>query len=122
MTRAVLLVVAAAQLLPGILAIVAPGVFYDQLGAYPPENHHYIRDVGSWQIGLGLLALAAARRPALRAPVLLALAVQYVLHGVSHVIDVNAPDPAWQGPAALALQVAGAVVLTALAIKESRST
>ncbi len=117
----VLLVVAAAQLLPGIVAAVAPGAFYDGLAGYPPENHHFIRDLGSWQIALGLLALAAARRPSLRAPVLLALAVQYAVHTISHIVDVNDTDPAWQGPAALALQLLGAVVLTALAIREHRT-
>jgi hypothetical protein len=116
----VLLVVAAAQLLPGILAVVAPGAFYDQIASYPPENSHFIRDLGSWQIALGLLALAAFRRPALRVPVLLVLAVQYVLHAVSHVIDVDSTDPAWQGPTALVLQLLGAIVLVALAVREQR--
>jgi peptidoglycan/LPS O-acetylase OafA/YrhL len=117
----VLLVVAAAQLLPGIVAAVAPGAFYDGIASYPPENDHFIRDLGSWQIALGVLALIAVRRHSLRAPVLLVLALQYVLHAISHIIDVNDTDPAWQGPAALVLQLVGAGVLIVLAVRENRT-
>lgn len=120
-TGVVLLIVAASQLLPGILALVAPAAFYDAFAAFPPENSHFIRDVGSWQVALGILALVAWRRPAFRTPVLGVLAVQYALHLLSHVIDVNASDPAWHGPFGLVAEGLGAVVLTALFVKEYRS-
>lgn len=116
-----LLVAAATQLLPGILATVSPAAFYDTLATYPPENSHFLRDVGSWQVALGLLALAAWRRPGLRAPVLGALAIQYTLHAVSHAIDVNDSEPAWLGPVTLAALVLAAVVFALLALKEPRS-
>lgn len=115
-----LLLVAAGQLIPGVLATVAPGAFYDAIAGYPPENSHFIRDIGSWNIALGLLALVAWRRPALRAPALGILAVQFALHTISHAIDVNHSEPAWQGPAALVAQALGVVVLTALFLRESR--
>jgi predicted anti-sigma-YlaC factor YlaD len=116
-----LLVAAATQLLPGILATVSPAAFYDTIASYPPQNSHFLRDVGSWQIALGLLSLFAWRRPALRAPVLWVLAVQYTLHTVSHVIDVNDSDPSWQGPAALVLLALGAALFVVLAVREQRS-
>ena len=116
-----LLLVAAGHLLPGILAVVSPNGFYESIASYPPENGHFIRDLGSWQIATGLLALVAWRRPSFRAPVLGILAVQFALHTLSHVIDVDATEPAWQGPAALVAQAIGVVVLTALFVKESRS-
>jgi hypothetical protein len=121
MTRVVLLIVAPGQLLPGLLAFFAPSAFYDLIASYEPENDHFVRDLGSWQIGLGLLALLAANRPAIHVPALAVLAVQFTLHTVSHVIDVGAAEAAWQGPFALATQALGAVVLTALLIKELRS-
>ena len=117
---AVLLVVAASQLLPGVLAMVAPAAFYDAFAAFPPENHHFIRDVGSWQVALGLVALLAWWRPAIRVPVLAILALQYGLHLVSHVIDVDASDPEWHGVFGLATEALGTVVLTAIAVKEAR--
>jgi hypothetical protein len=121
LTEVTLLLVAAAQLLPGLLAFLAPAAFYDAVASYPPENHHLIRDVGSWQIALGILAIIAWRRPALRVPALGIFAVQFTLHAVSHLIDVDASDPAWQGPVALGLEAVGAGVLIALFIKEPRT-
>ena len=120
-TGIALLVAAATQLLPGILATLSPAAFYDTIASYPPENSHVLRDVGSWQIPFGLLALAAWRRPALRAPVLVALAIQYGLHAISHGIDVNGSDPAWQGPVTLALLVLGTAIFAVLAQREARS-
>ena len=116
---AVVLVVAGlAQLLPGLLAFLAPGASSDAIAGFPPRNDHVLRDLGAWQIGLGAIALAGARRPAWHAPLLGLLALQYALHAVSHVIDVNDSDPAWQGPVTLALQVLGALLLAALALRE----
>jgi len=116
----VLAVVGPAQVLPGLLAFLAPGAFYDALAGYPPENDHFIRDLGSWQIALGAAALYGARRAAWRVPLLGLLALQYGLHAVSHVIDVGDTDPGWQGPFALVLQVAGFAVLAALFAREER--
>lgn len=119
-TTTVLYVVAAAQLLPGLLAFLAPGAFYDLLAPYPPENEHLSKDLGAWQIGLGAAALIAARRPAWRVPMLGVLALQYGLHTVSHAIDVSGSDPAWNGPAVLVLQALATLVLLALLMKERR--
>ena len=114
----VLVVVGLAQLLPGLLAFFAPGAFYDALAGYPPRNDHFLRDLGSWQIALGAIALYGARRQAWRAPLLGLLALQYLLHAISHLINVNDTDPAWQGPFALALQVLGFLALAGLFLRE----
>ena len=121
LTTLVLYAVAAAQLLPGVLAFVAPGAFYDLLGPYPPQNDHFVKDLGSWQIALGAAALVAARRASWRAPMLAVLAVQYGLHTVSHAIDVGGTDPAWNGPVTLALQALITLVLVVRLAKEHRS-
>lgn len=113
-----LLLVAVPQLLLGALAFVAPGVFFDQIGPYPPENAHYVKDVGSWQVGLGAAALYAVRRPSWRAPMLGILALQFALHAISHLIDVDASDPSWNGPFVLATQALGVVVLGGLFVRE----
>ena len=120
MTAAVLLLVGLSQVLPGVLAFVAPGTFFEVVGPYPPQNAHFVKDLGSWQVGLGLIALLAARRQAWQAPVLAVLALQYALHTVSHVIDVDVADPRSAGVFALVTQALGAVVLTALAVREAR--
>lgn len=114
----VLLVAGLAQLLPGLMAFLAPGAFYDQIAAYPPENAHFIKDLGSWQIALGAAALVAVRRPAWRAPMLGLLALQVGLHAISHVIDVDRAEQAWQGVSAIVLQAVGFLVLAALFVRE----
>lgn len=120
-TTAVLYAIAATQVLPGLLALLAPGVFYDLLGPYPPQNDHFIKDLGSWQIALGVAAFLGARRADWRVPILAILALQYGLHTVSHVIDVNGTDPSWNGPASLALEALATLVLLALLVKERRT-
>ena len=120
LTTTILYVVAAAQLLPGVFALVAPGAFYDVIGPYPPENAHFIKDLGSWQIALGVAALLGARRADWRVPMLAVLALQYGLHTVSHAIDAGGTDPSWNGPATLVLQALATLVLLALLLKERR--
>jgi hypothetical protein len=94
------------------------GVFYDLIASYPPDNAHFLKDIGSWQFALGAAALYAARRPAWRVPMLGILAIQYTLHTISHLIDLDVADPAWQGTFALVTQGIGAVVLVALFLRE----
>src|SRR5215213_7299077 len=94
---AVLLVVGVTQLATGVLAFFAPGAFYDLVASYPPENHHFLKDVGSWNLSLGAIALYGARRTDWRLPLLGLIGIQYAFHFISHVIDVNDADPAWQG-------------------------
>jgi hypothetical protein len=117
-TGALLLFVAAAQILPGLLAFLWPAGFYDALAPYPPENDHILRDVGTWQIALGIAAAVAAWRPSWRVPMLAILTVQYGLHSISHLIDVGNSDPSWNGPVVLALQVGATAILAAFLVRE----
>lgn len=114
----VLLVVGFTQLATGVLAFVAPGAFYDLVAGYPPENHHFVKDVGSWNVALGAIALYGARRADWRTPLLGLLALQYALHTVSHVIDAGDSDPGWHSTFALITQGFGAVLLFALFLRE----
>ncbi|HEV3002374.1 MAG TPA: hypothetical protein VGW75_16650 [Solirubrobacteraceae bacterium] len=115
---AVLLIVGVTQLATGAFAFLAPGAFYDAIAAYPPENHHFLMDVGSWQVALGAIALYGARRAEWRVPLLGLIAIQYLLHGISHAIDVDLAEEAWQGWSALAAQVVGFVALAGLFLRE----
>ena len=114
----VLTIVGVTQIASGVLAFVAPGAFYDLVAGYPPENHHFLKDVGSWNVALGGLALYGARRADWRVPLLGFLAVQYVLHTISHVIDAGDSDPGWHSTFALITQGLAAVVLIALFLRE----
>jgi uncharacterized membrane protein len=95
---ALLTVFAVAQLILGALLWLTPGFFHDEIGPYGPRNDHYMGDVATWYLALGVLALIAARRPVWRAPVLLLALIQYGLHSVNHLIDIGEADPEWLGP------------------------
>ncbi len=118
LVSAVLTIVGLTQLATGTLALVAPGAFYDAFAGYPPQNDHFIMDLGSWQVALGAIALFGARRPAWRVPLLGFLALQYTLHTIPHILHVDDADTAGHGGFGLATQAFGAVVLAALFLRE----
>lgn len=94
------------QLALGGLMALAPGIFFEQIGPYAPQNDHYIRDLSTFYLALGAAAVVSWRRPSWRMPVLVLALVQYVLHVVNHVLDMGEADPERLGPvnvAALAL-------------------
>jgi hypothetical protein len=87
--RTILLVAAVYHLLLGAFMIFAPGAFYDTLGKFPPENHHYIKDVASFYIALGVVFFVSVRRRSWRTPVLAFAAIEYAIHAINHLVDVN---------------------------------
>ena len=79
----------------GLWAFVAPKSFFDALAEFDPYNRHFIHDVGSMQIGIGLGALVAARtlRPLVAAFV--GLTGFQVMHVVSHIVDRDLGGRPW---------------------------
>ena len=117
---AVLIVAGVTQIITGVTALLAPGVFYDVIASYPPENEHFLMDLGSWQIALGAVAVYGARRPEWRVPLLGLVGLQYLLHAVPHLIHVDDPEEGWHGPFALIAQLLGAGLLLGLVAREVR--
>ncbi|MGB8503475.1 hypothetical protein, partial [Mycobacterium sp.] len=93
----VLLVYGIYSTLLGLVMIVAPGFFFDTVGGFGPRNGHYIFDTAAFELPLGLLYLAAIRWPSWRVPVLAFATAHYVLHAISHLIDVNTANIHWVG-------------------------
>ena len=87
--RTVLLVAAAYHLILGAYMFFAPGSFYDTLGKFPPENHHYIKDVATFYIALGAAFYVSSHRPSWRVPVLAFAVLEYTIHALNHLIDVG---------------------------------
>jgi hypothetical protein len=80
---------AAYELALGLWMVVAPRSFYDQVaafGGYPP---HFIRDVATWQLALGVTLAAAVGRASWRPPLLAFAALQTGLHAINHWVDVD---------------------------------
>jgi hypothetical protein len=95
--RTILLVAAVYHLLLGAFMFFAPGSFYDSLGKFPPENHHYIKDVSTFYIALGVVLFISVRRRTWRVPLLLFATLEYGIHAINHLVDVGDATSAFTG-------------------------
>jgi hypothetical protein len=95
--RTILLVAAVYHLLLGAFMFLAPGAFYDSLGKFPPENQHYIKDVSTFYIALGLVLFVSVRRRSWRVPLLLFATFEYALHALNHLVDVGDASSDFRG-------------------------
>ena len=88
-----------------------PGSFFEALGPFGVRNDHYIRDAATFQLALGLLALAGVWRPQLRLAALGVIGAQFLLHAINHLADIPEADPEWVGVADfVGLSLAGAAL------------
>jgi hypothetical protein len=87
--KAVLVVVAAYHVATGLLALVAPDTFFNQIGHYGIENSHYVGDVGAFILAFGVAVGISVVRPSWRAPILWLGALWYGFHSINHVFDTG---------------------------------
>jgi hypothetical protein len=87
--KAILLFVGAFHLATGLLALLAPGTFFDDIGRYGAENLHYVGDVGAFTTAAGIGLVVAAYRPSWRVPMLWVGAAWYGLHALNHAFDTD---------------------------------
>jgi hypothetical protein len=99
------------QLAVGLFLAAAPGAFFDAIGPFGTRNDHYMRDLATFYIALGVAGLVAVRRPGWRVPVLALATIEFVLHAINHLADIGETDPTWNGPATFAAVAASAVLL-----------
>ena len=85
----VLWVIVAYHVATGLLAMLAPATFFDEIGKYGAENTHYVGDVGSFILAYGIAVAISIRVPSWRVPVLWLGALWYGLHAVNHVFDTG---------------------------------
>jgi hypothetical protein len=96
--RSALAILGATQLLIGAWLAIDPESFVDEIAAFGPADHHFLRDLATFQAGIGIALLAAVGRPSWRVPVLFAAFAQSGLHTINHLFDIGGTDPGWQGP------------------------
>jgi hypothetical protein len=85
--RATLISAGLLHTLTGLLMLVVPEWFFDNIGTFPPYNRHYTGDVGAFLLPLGLGLFWAAREPA-RHRLFIAMAVlANIVHLLNHVYD-----------------------------------
>ena len=87
--RLTLLLAGVINLALGLLALIAPGTFFDEIGRYGLENTHYVGDNGSFTAAAGIGLLLAVNRPSWRAPLLWVGAIWFGFHALNHLFDVD---------------------------------
>jgi hypothetical protein len=87
------------QIAIGAWLAIGPDSFVDNIAPFGPADHHFLRDLATFQGGVGIALLAAVGRPAWRVPILFAALAQSTLHTVNHLFDIGGTDPGWYGPA-----------------------
>jgi hypothetical protein len=97
----------------GLWMAVSPHSFFTALGPFGPRNDHYIRDNATFSLALGGVLLAALRRRAWAAPLFAFSALQFGLHTLNHLNDIDAAHPHWIGLFDFAT-LAGTTVVLAL--------
>lgn len=123
--RLVFLIAAAGNILNALWMLGDPAGWYEGLPAAVPDfgplNEHFVRDIGSTFMMLGLLLLWGAFTPSVRLPALVAVTLFAVLHALVHVWDTMR---SLVGPAHWAIDFPGvylpALVLVALTVMLAR--
>ena len=96
--RTALLALGLTQLGLGAFMALAPGTFFDTIADYGTRNDHYLRDLATSYLALGVVLMVASDRRSWRAPVLAFAVIQYGLHTLNHLLDIGDADPGWIGP------------------------
>lgn len=113
--RAGVVLLALFPLVTGVMALVAPDAFFEQIGRYGARNTHYVGDNGAFAAAFGAGLLIAAVRPSWRVPLLVLGGLWYGLHAVNHVFDVDEARTQARGIADTAALALGAALHLGLA-------
>ena len=106
----------------GLFMAVTPRAFYDGIGTYPPFNGHYLRDLSTFYLAIGIGLIVAVGKRSWQVPLLTLTVVQYALHVVNHIVDVGDTDPGGKGPANAAwLAIVGLALWFVLRSASARS-
>jgi hypothetical protein len=87
--KAVLVVIAAYHVVTGMLALVVPDTFFEQIGHYGIENSHYVGDVGAFMLAFGVAVGISVWRASWRPPILWLGALWYGFHATNHAFDTG---------------------------------
>src|SRR3954452_21948175 len=112
--RLALLVLGVSQIAIALWMVVDPASFFTHVGGFGVRNDHYLRDVATFEMALGVVALIAVQRRSWRLPVLAFAALQFTLHTINHIADSGKAVASTSGAGdAIELGV-GALLLIAL--------
>ncbi|HTY95980.1 MAG TPA: hypothetical protein VMB91_02995 [Solirubrobacteraceae bacterium] len=92
-----LAVFAVLYLAEALFMLVSPHSFYKSIGGFDAYNPHYLRDVATFSAALGAGLAVAVVRPSWRVPMLAVTTLQYALHSINHLFDIDIAHPRWSG-------------------------
>jgi hypothetical protein len=77
----------------GLLMVLDPATFFERIGPFGELNEHYIRDTATYNFAFAAGFGVAVFRPGWRLPVLVVATLQFVLHTVNHLVDIDEATP-----------------------------
>ncbi len=109
-----LLLLAALQLLVGAWMAISPTNFYESIATFGADNDHFIRDLSTYNIAMGIALLVSAAKSSWRVPILFLVTIQYFLHLLNHILDINDADSIFLGLFTFFIVAALTILLAAL--------
>jgi uncharacterized membrane protein len=73
----------------GAWSFLFPTGFYSTVASFTPYNLHLLHDLGAFQVGLGIVLLAAAATDRGLVPALVGVLAASVLHLIAHLLDIR---------------------------------
>jgi len=80
-----------------LFMVVSPHSFFTSIGPFGDYNRHYLGDLATYGAAIGAGCAVALRRASWRVPVLAISTLQFALHTINHLVDIDAAHPAWTG-------------------------
>lgn len=71
----------------GVALLAAPVWFFENIGRFPPFNRHYMGDLGSFTLPIGIALLVAAREPLKHRLLIAVVVAANLLHAANHLYD-----------------------------------
>lgn len=99
---------------------VSPTNFYESIATFGTNNDHFIRDLSTYNIAMGLALLVSVVKMSWRVPILFLVAVQYLLHALNHLLDINDADTIFMGLFAF-FSIAALTILVIALLQLARS-
>src|SRR5262249_59290710 len=85
------------ELALAVLMAAFPHFFHTNVGPFGSRNDHYVRDLATFSAALGVGLAVSIRSRSWRVPVLAITTIQFALHSVNHLVDIQRAHPAWNG-------------------------
>jgi hypothetical protein len=85
--KVILVVLGLLHLATGLVQLLAPEWFFENIGDFPPFNRHYTGDLGAFITAIGIGLLFAARAPQQQRVLIGVAAIGNGLHVINHLYD-----------------------------------